>query len=277
MTADALSRPLAEAVERYDRLGWPRPVALLVSGSGLAVDLDAAHGPIPLQRLLPFDVHPVPGHPHELELLLPLPERPVLYQRGRLHAYQGYTPNETVFPVRLAALLGAKLLLMTSACGGLRSDLRPGDLVLISDQINLSGMNPLRGLLPESWGPRFPDMCNAYDPALRALARRRAAEHGIEVEEGVYAGLSGPCYETPAEVRMLRTLGGDVAGMSTVLEVIAARQMGLRVLVLSLVSNPAAGVVEGPLDHEEVLAAAAQAQDAVARLFRALLRDPELL
>ncbi len=277
MTPDELAAPLAEAVEIYDDLDWPRPVAILVSGSGLAVDLDAAHGPVPLQDLLPFAVHPVPGHPHEVELLLPRPDRPVLYQRGRLHAYQGYTPHETVFPIRLAALLGARLLIMTSATGGLQPGMRPGDLVLIRDQINLSGMNPLRGRLPESWGPRFPDMTVAYDPELRALAARQAAELGIPVTEGVYVGLSGPCYETPAEVRMLRALGGDVGGMSTVLEVIAARHMGLRVLALSLVTNPAAGVVEGPLDHAEVLAAAAQAADAVGRLLTALLADPELL
>ncbi len=277
MDPDDLARPLAAAVERYDRLGWPRPAALLVSGSGLAVDLAAVRGPVPLAELLPFAVHPVAGHPHELELLLPLPDRPVLYQRGRLHAYQGYTPHETVFPVRLAALLGARALLMTNAAGGLQPWHRPGDLVLVRDQINLSGGNPLRGRLPESWGPRFPDMTAAYDPTLRLLAQQHAARLEIPLTEGVYAGVAGPCYETPAEVRMLRALGGDLTGMSTVLEVIAARQMGLRVLVLSLVSNPAAGVVDQPLEHGEVLAAAAQAGEAVRRLLTALLGDPALL
>ncbi|HEX5761026.1 MAG TPA: purine-nucleoside phosphorylase [Thermoanaerobaculia bacterium] len=276
-TDDHLAEALAAGVRRWDEMGWPRPAAMLVSGSGLAVDLDAARGPVPLQELLPFAAHPIAGHPHELELLQPLPARPVLYQRGRLHPYQGYTPDETVFPIRLGALLGAKVLLMTNAAGGLRPDLRPGDLVLIRDQINLSGLNPLRGQLPEGWGPRFPDMSAAYDPALRALAHRRAEALGLAVGEGVYAGVAGPCYETPAEVRMLRALGGDVTGMSTVLEVIAARQMGMRVLVLSLVSNPAAGVQETPLDHEEVLAAAAHAHDAIRHLLTALLRDPELL
>ncbi|MGH9360601.1 MAG: purine-nucleoside phosphorylase [Thermoanaerobaculia bacterium] len=277
MSPDELSRPLSAAVERWDGMGWPRPAAMLVSGSGMAVDLGAARGPVPLQDFLPFPVHPVPGHPHEVELLLPLPDRPVLYQRGRLHAYQDYTPHETVFPIRLGALLGAKVLIMTSAVGGLRPDLTPGGLVLLSDQLNLSGLNPLRGQLPESWGPRFPDMGNAYDPELRALAQRHAAALGIALAEGVYAGLPGPCYETPAEVRMLRALGGDVAGMSTVLEVIAARQMGVRVLVLALVSNPAAGVQEAPLEHEEVLAAAAQASGAVQRLLSGLLHDAELV
>ena len=274
---DHLADALDDSVRQWDQMGWPRPAAMLVSGSGLAVDLDAVRGPVALQDLLPFEVHPIAGHPHELELLAPLPDRPVLYQRGRLHPYQGYTPHETVFPIRLGALLGAKVLLMTNAAGGLRPDLDPGDLVLIRDQINLSGMNPLRGQLPESWGSRFPDMTTTYDPALRALAHRHAAELGIAVTEGVYAGVAGPCYETPAEVRMVRTLGGDVTGMSTVLEVIAARQIGMRVLVLSLVSNPAAGVLETPLVHEEVLTAAAAAHDDIRRLLTALLRDPELV
>ena len=274
---DHLADALDDSVRQWDQMGWPRPAAMLVSGSGLAVDLDAARGPVALQDLLPFEVHPIAGHPHELELLEPLPDRPVLYQRGRLHPYQGYTPHETVFPIRLGALLGAKVLLMTNAAGGLRPDLSPGDLVLIRDQLNLSGMNPLRGQLPESWGSRFPDMTATYDSELRALAHRKAAELGIAVTEGVYAGVAGPSYETPAEVSMVRTLGGDVTGMSTVLEVIAARQIGMRVLVLSLVSNPAAGVQETPLVHEEVLAAAAAAHDDIRRLLTALLRAPELV
>ena len=274
---DHLADALDDSVRQWDQMGWPRPAAMLVSGSGLAVDLDAVRGPVALQDLLPFEVHPIAGHPHELELLEPLPDRSVLYQRGRLHPYQGYTPHETVFPIRLGALLGAKVLVMTNAAGGLRPDLDPGDLVLIRDQINLSGMNPLRGQLPESWGSRFPDMTTTYDAALRVLAHRHAEELGIAVTEGVYAGVAGPSYETPAEVSMVRTLGGDVTGMSTVLEVIAARQIGMRVLVLSLVSNPAAGVLETPLVHEEVLAAAAAAHDDIRRLLTALLRDPELV
>jgi purine-nucleoside phosphorylase len=269
--------PLREGVERYRRLGWPAPDVLLVSGSGLAVDIAApVNGPQALQDLLPFPVHAVVGHPLAVEVLR-FDGRTVLYQRGRLHSYQGYSAAETVFLVRLARLLGARVLMMTNAAGGLDPALPPGRLVVLDDHVNLIGLNPLRGQLPAEWGPRFPDMVEAYDPALRALAREKAAELGIPLSGGVYAGVAGPSYETPAEVRMLRGLGADVTGMSTVLEVIAARQMGLRCLCFSLVSNPAAGVADGPLDHADVLAAAQAASEDVRRLLTALLADPRLL
>ena len=269
--------PLREGVERYRRLGWPAPDVLLVSGSGLAVDIAApVNGPQALQDLLPFPVHAVVGHPLAVEVLR-FDGRTVLYQRGRLHSYQGYSAAETVFLVRLARLLGARVLMMTNAAGGLDPALPPGRLVVLDDHVNLIGLNPLRGQLPAEWGPRFPDMVEAYNPALRALAREKAAELGIPLSGGVYAGVAGPSYETPAEVRMLRGLGADVTGMSTVLEVIAARQMGLRCLCFSLVSNPAAGVADGPLDHADVLAAAQAASEDVRRLLTALLADPRLL
>lgn len=235
------------------------------------------HGPVPLQELIPFPVHGIEGHPLQVELLQPAEGRAVLYFRGRLHSYQGHTASQTVLPVRLARLLGAEVLLMTNAAGGLREDLAPGDLVLIEDHVNLTGLNPLRGEPPEEWGPRFPDMVTAYDPQLRELVRRVAAELGVEISSGVYAGVAGPSYETPAEVRMLRTLGGDVTGMSTVLEVIAAHHMGMRCAVVSLVTNAAAGVTGEPLDHEEVLEAGRTAAVDVQRLFTALIAEPGLL
>lgn len=274
---DAMVPPLEQALEGWHARGWPSPRALVVSGSGLAVDLgEPICGPEPLASLLPFPAHGIEGHPLALEVLEPLAGHPVLYQRGRLHAYQGYSPNQTVFSVRLAALLGARTLVMTNASGGLRPHHRPGDLVLVTDHLNLTGSNPLRGEPPPEWGPRFPDMGAAYDPPLQRLARRVADELGIALGEGVYAGLSGPSYETPAEVAMLRTLGADLAGMSTVLEVIAARHLGVRCLVVSLVSNPAAGVTGEPLDHREVLEAGRAAARDVARLLGTLLREPEL-
>jgi purine-nucleoside phosphorylase len=273
-----LVAPLREAVARWDARGWPRPAVALISGSGLGVDLaPPAHGPIPLAEIVPFPVHAVEGHAHAVELLLPLPGRPVLYFRGRLHMYQGYDIHEVVFPVRLAALLGAKVLVLTNAAGGVSPELRPGDLVLLRDQINLTGMSPLRGQLPPEWGPRFPDMTHAFDPRLAALARSIAGDLGVPLAEGVYAGLAGPSYETPAEVRMLRTLGGDVTGMSTVLEVLAARHLGVACLGISLVSNAAAGLSDAPLDHAEVLAAASAAASRLQALLAALLQDPGLL
>jgi purine-nucleoside phosphorylase len=249
----------------------------MVSGSGLAVDLgEPLFDAVPLADWLPFPVHEVVGHPHSLELLRTRSDRTVLYQRGRLHSYQGYDANETVFAVRLAALLGARALVMTNAAGGLHPHQAPGDLVLIRDQINLSGLNPLRGEPPESWGPRFPDMVGAHDDGLRALAHRLAAEVGLELGEGVYAAVAGPSYETPAEIEMLRRIGADLVGMSTVLEVIAARHMGVRCLCLSLVSNLAAGVGEGELHHDEVIEAGRLAAGGVRRLLRSILAADEL-
>lgn len=273
-----LTTPLKEAVDRWDALGWERPEVVVVSGSGLAVGLgERIRGPVDLEYFLPFSVHPVEGHPHELEMLLPAAGRPVLYQRGRLHSYQGYSAAETVFPVRLAALLGAKVMVLTNATGGLQPDQRPGDLVLIRDHINLTGLNPLRGQLPSEWGVRFPDMGNAYDARLRDLTRRLAGELGVPLRDGIYAGVAGPSYETPAEVRMLRALGGDVTGMSTVLEVIAGHHMGMRCLCVSMVSNAAAGMSDDPIDHADVLAAAQTAAASLQRLLGALLQSPELV
>ena len=270
-------RSLDEAVQAWDQRGWPRPDVALVSGSGLAVDLHrATHGPLALGDLLPFPVHAVAGHPLETEILVPRPGRTVAYFRGRLHSYQGYGPFETVFPVRLAARLGAGTLVMTNAAGGLTGNHPPGSMVAVEDQINLTGLNPLRGKLPEEWGPRFPDMAEAYDPGLRRLARETADELGLTLGSGVYAGLAGPSYETPAEVRMLAGMGAELVGMSTVLEVIAARHMGLRCLVISLVSNLGAGVADEPLSHDEVLEAARTSAAQLRRLLGGLLEKEEL-
>lgn len=275
--ASELGTSLKEAVDRWDLLGWPRPQIAVVSGSGLAVDLgEVVRGPVDLEYFLPFSCHPVEGHPHEIVLIEPLPGRTVLYQRGRLHSYQGYSASETVFPVRLAALLGAKILILTNATGGLQPEQRPGDLVLVRDHVNLTGLNPLRGQLPSDWGPRFPDMTAAYDEPLRDLVKQAAERLGIPLSEGVYMGLAGPSYETPAEVNMVRLLGGDVAGMSLVLEVIAARHMGIRCLGISMVSNQAAGMTAAPIDHNDVLAAASVAAANLQKLLSEVLRNPDL-
>jgi purine-nucleoside phosphorylase len=277
-TPEELAEPLKAAVQLWDRLGWRRPVAAVVSGSGLAVELgEAVHGPIDVAYFLPFAVHAAEGHPHQAEVVLPVPDRPVLYLRGRLHAYQGYDAHETVFPVRLAALLGARVLILTNACGGLKRGQRRGDLMVVRDHLNLTGLNPLRGQLPPEWGPRFPDLTTAYTPRLAELAKRLAGAQGTALYEAVYAGLAGPSYETPAEVKMLRTLGADVVGMSTVLEVIAARQLGLRSLCLSVVSNVWSGTPDLPLDHADVLAASRQAAERLRLLLAALLAAPDLI
>ena len=265
------------AARHWDDLGWPRPKIMVVSGSGLAVDLESSSDySSPLSEWLPFPIHQVEGHPLETELLAADTGCPVFYHKGRLHFYQGYTAHQTVFAVRLGALLGARVLIMTNAAGGLNPQQQPGDLVLIRDHINLIGMNPLRGELPSQWGPRFPDMLGAYDHELRRLAVAIGKDLNIDLAEGVYAGVAGPSYETPAEVRMLQTIGADLVGMSTVLEVIAARQMGIRCLCVSLVANLGIGVVEEPLDHKEVLEMSLASSDRVERLLSSLLSDDRL-
>jgi purine-nucleoside phosphorylase len=275
---DHLVEELELAQAAYDALGWPRPVAALVSGSGLAMDLEVrSHGRVPLRSLVPWEVRGIPGHPMEAELLLPAPQRPVLYLRGRLHSYQGYTAAQTVFPVRLACLLGARVLLMTNAAGALDPVMEVGDLVVITDHLNLTGLNPLRGEPPTAWGPRFPDLSAAYDPELRRLVHREAAALGIALREGIYAGVAGPSYETPAECRVLHGLGGTVTGMSTVLEVIAASHLGASCAVISVVSNLVAGLVQEPLSHEEVLEAGQRAAGKLGALLTRVLTDPGLV
>lgn len=266
-----------QGVERWRRRELPEPQILLVSGSGLAVDLEGEEiATAPLADILPFPVHQVEGHPHEVRLLRDARDRVVAYQRGRLHGYQGYSPSEVVCLLRIAARLGARTLVMTNAAGGIDPELAPGDLVALRDHLNLTGSNPLRGELPADWGPRFPDMSDAYPRALRDLAREEAQRLSISLRDGVYAGLAGPTYETPAEVRMLRTLGADLGGMSTVHEVIAATHMGLRCLCFSLVTNRAAGLSATPLTHEEVLEVGRQAREHVRELLQALLSRAEL-
>lgn len=268
---------LEAAVERWKTAGRPRVDVAVVAGSGLSVELgEPRHGSEPLADWLPFPVRPVPGHRHEVELLELPTDRRILYFRGRLHGYQGYEPGQTVFPVRLAARLGARVLVMTNAAGGVRADWPAGTLVALSDQLNLTARSPLWGEPPADWGDRFPDLSEAFARRLRGLAREHAAALGFELPEGVYAGLPGPSYETPAEVRMLRTLGADLVGMSTVHEVIAARHLGLECLVLSLVTNPGAGVQAAPLDHQEVLDAGRAAAGRLRALFTNLLADSRL-
>jgi len=176
----------------------------------------------------------------------------IIAMQGRAHLYEGHSPTEVAFGVRLMALLGAKTLIVTNAAGGISPELEAGDLMAITDQINLTGASSLVGPEPYQRGPRFLDMTAAFQPDLIETARGVAATMGFELKRGVYAGLLGPAYETPAEIRMLRILGADAVGMSTVLEVLAARQMGLRVLGISCISNLAAGISTGPLSHEEV-------------------------
>jgi purine-nucleoside phosphorylase len=268
VTAEFTSDRLREIAEQF-RSRWSpgRVRGLLVAGSGLTLEIpgwDTAEE-VALADVLPFPLHELMGHRQTLTLWRRA-DQTLLVMNGRFHLYQGYTPEQVVAPVRLAGLLGAELMLATNATGALDRSIKAGSIVVVSDHLNLQGSNPLVGVGGTEFGPRFPDMSEAYDPDLRRLAVAAAAEVGFEVREGVYAAVLGPSFETPAEVRMLHQIGGSVVGMSTVPEVIAARQMGMRVLVLSLAANPAAGLVDRPLTHIEVLEEGKKAAERLTRL-----------
>ena len=196
--------------------------------------------------------------------------------RGRAHLYEGHDPETIAFPIRVLAALGVKLLLLTNAAGGIREDLAPGDLLLISDHINLSGQNPLVGKNDERIGPRFPDMTQTYDPIPREILLRAAGEEGMRLTEGVYASMLGPSFETPAEVRALGILGADAVGMSLAPEAVLGAHAGLRIAALSCITNKAAGLSPEKLSHEQTLAVANRCVDDLTRLLkRALLRLEE--
>jgi purine-nucleoside phosphorylase len=247
------------------------PAVVLVLGSGMGSLADDIADPVrlPYADIPGFPRSTVEGHPGELVVGI-LEGVEVAAMAGRFHLYEGWEAREVVAPIRALAALGAGMLLVTNAAGGIRAGMRPGDLMLISDHINLTGRNPLRGA-PLPGEERFPDMSGPYDAGLRREIAAYALEEGIALDEGVYAGLLGPSYETPAEVRMLRQLGADAVGMSTVAEVIAARALGMRVSGISCITNAAAGLGAAALSHEEVLAVGASARDTLARLLRGIL------
>ncbi|MGH8875457.1 MAG: purine-nucleoside phosphorylase, partial [Acidimicrobiia bacterium] len=206
-----------------------------------------------------FPLPAVEGHAGSL-FSVELHGGPLLVLAGRVHAYEGWAMADVVLAVRTSVLAGCRTIVLTNAAGGCGNGLAPGDLVLIRDHLNLAGRNPLVGVNDDRLGPRFPDMSEVYPPDLRELAREAAAEAGVELGEGVYAWFLGPSFETPAEVRMAVRLGADLVGMSTVPEAIAARQMGARVLGISLVTNLAAGISPTPLSHQEVQETAERAR-----------------
>ena len=242
------------ADEFRDRHRPGRVRALLVAGSGLDLEVPGweAAEEIDLKDVLPFAIHTLMGH-RQTVTLWRREDESLMVLNGRFHLYQGYRPEEVVAPVRLAGLLGAEVMIATNATGSLDPAIEPGSIVVVTDHINLQGSNPLVGEWGTEFGPQFPDMSETYDPGLRKQALSAAEEAGFSVHEGVYIALLGPSFETPAEIRMLRSAGGTVVGMSTVPEVIAARHMEMKVLVLSFAANPAAGLVDRPLTHTEVL------------------------
>jgi purine-nucleoside phosphorylase len=229
----------------------PKTGAVLGSGLGDFADTLADRVVIPYEKIPHFKKVAVQGHAGRLVIGV-TGNKPTAVMQGRYHFYEGHDIGDVVFPVRVLCSLGIETLLLTNAAGGINSMLMPGDLMIIRDHINLMGANPLKGENDERLGPRFPDMSEVYDKRLVDIVAAQMLDMGMGVKKGVYAGLSGPSYETPAEIKMLSVLGADAVGMSTVPEAIAARHMGITVAGISCISNLAAGISPHPLSHEEV-------------------------
>ncbi|WP_191555980.1 purine-nucleoside phosphorylase [Metabacillus idriensis] len=226
----------------------------LILGSGLGVLADEIENAvkIPYEEIPNFPVSTVEGHAGQL-VFGTLKGANVVAMQGRFHFYEGYDMKKVTFPVRVLKEMGVKTIIVTNAAGGVNESFEPGDLMIISDHINNMGTSPLIGPNDSDLGVRFPDMSQAYSRELRTLAKNAASELGIKVQEGVYVGNTGPAYETPAEVRLARVIGGDAVGMSTVPEVIVANHAGMKVLGISCISNMAAGILDQPLSHDEVM------------------------
>lgn len=252
-----------------DRVGSFRPRVLLILGSGLGFLGDEVENPIrvPYGEVPHMRCSTAPDHRGQF-VFGRLAGQDAAVMQGRLHTYEGWSMAEAGYPVRLLRLLGAEILIVTNAAGAVNDSFAPGDIMLITDHIKLFGGGPLDGPNLEEFGPRFPDMSHVYTPALQDAARRSARKLGLELRQGVYMYFPGPQFETPAEVRMARTLGADAVGMSTVPEAITAAHCGMKVLGLTLCTNMAAGVLEQPLSGQEVLEAA----NAAAPRFSALVK-----
>ena len=249
-----------------------RPSVAVVLGSGLGAFANelSASVDLPYREIPGWPDSTAVGHAGKL-VIGRLGELDVAVMAGRAHLYEGYSPAQVTYGVRVLGSLGVRSIVFTNAAGGINLSLERGGLVLISDHINLQGVNPLVGPNEDAWGPRFPDMSDAYSVSFRNIAKQTAAELGIGVREGIYAAVLGPSYETPAEIRYLRTIGADVVGMSTVPEVIVARHMGIEVLGISCVTNMAAGILPHKINHEEVLETGAMVRDMLVRYLKILV------
>jgi purine-nucleoside phosphorylase len=251
-------------------LGLPTVAVVLGSGLGAFADELQDAVAIPYAEIPNFPRSTAIGHAGRL-VIGTLNGLTVAAMQGRVHQYEGYSAHEVAFPVRVLSRLGITSLVLTNAAGGINVTYGQGVLVMLSDHINLQGTNPLLGPNDDRFGPRFPGMSEAYSVRYRQLAQQAAAELGVDLKEGVYAALSGPSYETPAEIRYLRTIGADLVGMSTVPEVIVARHMGVGVLAISCVTNMAAGLSSGEINHEEVLETGERVRGTFLALLTAIL------
>lgn len=248
----------------------PRIAVVLGSGlGGFADDFDEAVG-IPYEEIPGFMRSTAQGHAGRL-VVGKVESVPVVAMQGRVHYYEGYSLEQVTFPMRVFKLLGIKTLILTNAAGGINVELQQGTLMVISDHLNLMGDNPLRGPNDDRFGPRFPDMSTVYSPELQEMVVEEAKAAGVDVRRGIYGALSGPSYETPSEIVLLRNLGADAVGMSTVPEAIVARHMGLEVLGISCITNMAAGVSDEPINHEEVMATGNRVRATFTELLRRVI------
>ena len=262
-TTAAIIQPLLPAAARIG----------ILTGTGLGSALPhAASTAVPYKELTGFPAPTVAGHAGSLDISS-RQDVGILVFRGRMHLYEGFSPQAVSFPVRVMQELGVEHLVITNAAGGLRADMSPGDVMVLSDHINLTGANPLAGPNDDAWGPRFPDMSAVYDDNWRRSALSAGQEHGIPTRTGVYAGLLGPSLETPAEIRFLRTIGADAVGMSSVTEAIAGVHAGMRILGLSVVTNVHDPDNPEPTTVEEVIATAESAMPGLNRILESVLDD----
>lgn len=271
---DDLYRKATESAEYIQKRLTTKPQIGIVLGSGLGPlvnevkeQIEIDYGDIPN-----FPIPTVEGHAGKL-IAGEIGGKPVLVMKGRFHFYEGYDISQVVFHIRVFKLLGISHILVTNAAGGVNRDFSPGDLMLITDHISFFAPSPLRGKNADEFGVRFPDMSEAYSKELITMAEKTAGELGIKLQKGVYAFTQGPMYETPAEIRALRILGADAVGMSTVPEVIAARHVGMKVLGISCITNMAAGILEQPLSHEEVMETAKKVETRFVSLVNKLISN----
>ena len=273
---------LAEAAAQSVLQRTPlRPRIGLVLGSGLGSFADSLSEAtrIPFHEIPSFPRSTAIGHAGQM-VIGKAGVVPVAVMQGRVHVYEGYSAQQVAFPMRVFGRMGIRAVILTNAAGGINLTYKQGALVVLSDHINLQGTNPLAGPNDDRFGLRFPDMTHAYDKSYRTMAREEARTLAMTLHEGVYAALLGPSYETPAEIRYLRTIGADLVGMSTAFEVVAARHMGIKVLAISCVTNMAAGILDQPLSHQEVMETGERVKTSFEALLRAVLprieNDPEI-
>lgn len=260
------------AAEQIHSSAKVRPAVAIILGSGLGAFADELTDSTSLayKEIAGFAQATVEGHAGRL-VIGKAGEVPIAAMQGRFHFYEGYALEDVTFPIRVLKSLGVRTLILTNAAGSLNTELTPGSLMVISDHINLMGVNPLIGANDERFGPRFPDLTSTYDPDLQNIVIEEAKGLNIDLRRGVYAALTGPSYETPAEIHMVRTLGADAVGMSTVPEAIVARHMDMRVIGISCITNLAAGVSNRPVDHSQVIATGERVREQFTELLRRVI------